>query len=315
MVEFSNSIDKVYDKLCNLDVDGDTWTEAWQDWAAGAALTGPIALAAIAYLGHPEVAENKPLSNMQRAEMVGDTAMKRDPMLGDPDTTLLAKEFVAILIALDADAEQWQQSVELRKKYGILGGEGPGAGPQRAGAIASQPPELIPASPPGTPAHEFQQEVIRILHNIASNQEQVAKWANTRTPGDTQEWAVGDDAIRDKPPGMKDPRGFLNKRTLDNNQKKSTMKTFEDAYTHWVPPSVEEDNYRHERTVVKVPGPEKGEPWVHSDADFLFFLDWLVKQDWEAQKIVDVVREPHHYTKSYGRFLDQKEREIEDPLL
>ena len=65
----------------------------------------------------------------------------------------------------------------------------------------------------------------------------------------------------------------------------------------------------------KVPAKIEGEPWVHSDDDFLFFLDWLVKKGWDAPKIVDVVREPHHYTKDYKAFIDQREREHLDPNL
>lgn len=311
MVAFSNSIDKVYDKLSNLDIDGlgdprALQVEGWQELRAGLRgwdtlpLLAASALAVnfiVNQLQHPEVLQSTLPANVQRAEAVSNLASAR---LIDQNEA--AKEFAAILYALSQETDHENSkdwSRWLGTKYGITGGG--------TGEI------WTPANPPGHPDHEFQKEVIRILNDTID--QAINKFATDRTPGDTEEWAVGADAIRDKPPGMKDPRGFLNKQTLDNNQKKSTMKTFEDAYTNWVPPSVEEDNYRHERTVVKVPGPEKGEPWVHSDDDFLFFLDWLVKKGWEAQKIVDVVREPHHFTKSYGQFLDQRDREISDPLL
>ena len=65
----------------------------------------------------------------------------------------------------------------------------------------------------------------------------------------------------------------------------------------------------------KVPPKVEGQPWVHSDDDFLFFLNWLVKKDWSGQKIVDVVAEPHHYTKHYKAFLTQRDKEAIDPLL
>ena len=64
-----------------------------------------------------------------------------------------------------------------------------------------------------------------------------------------------------------------------------------------------------------VPDKVEGEPWVHSDDDFLFFLDWLVKKEWTGQQIADVVREPHHYTKHYRAFLTQRDKEAIDPLL
>ena len=66
---------------------------------------------------------------------------------------------------------------------------------------------------------------------------------------------------------------------------------------------------------VAVPDPVPGEPWVHSDDDFILFLDWLVKKDWSGRQIADVVAEPHHYTKHYQAFLTQKGKEVIDPLL
>ena len=64
-----------------------------------------------------------------------------------------------------------------------------------------------------------------------------------------------------------------------------------------------------------VPDKVEGEPWVHSDDDFLFFLDWLVKKEWTGQQIADVVREPHHYSKYYKDFLTQRDRTKLDPYL
>ena len=64
-----------------------------------------------------------------------------------------------------------------------------------------------------------------------------------------------------------------------------------------------------------VPDKVEGEPWVHSDDDFLFFLDWLVKKEWTGRQIADVVAEPHHYTKHYRAFLTQRDKEAVDPLL
>ena len=54
---------------------------------------------------------------------------------------------------------------------------------------------------------------------------------------------------------------------------------------------------------------------MHSDDDFLFFLDWLVKKEWTGRQIADVVAEPHHYTKHYRAFLTQRDKEAVDPLL
>ena len=64
-----------------------------------------------------------------------------------------------------------------------------------------------------------------------------------------------------------------------------------------------------------VPDKVEGQPWVHSDDDFLFFLDWLVKKEWTGQQIADVVREPHHYSKYYKDFLTQRDRTKLDPYL
>jgi len=66
---------------------------------------------------------------------------------------------------------------------------------------------------------------------------------------------------------------------------------------------------------VQLPARVEGQPWVHSDDDFVFFLEWLLKKEWTARQIVDVVSEPHHYIKEYKQYLHQRERQELDPLL
>jgi len=66
---------------------------------------------------------------------------------------------------------------------------------------------------------------------------------------------------------------------------------------------------------VQLPARVEGQPWVHSDDEFLFFLEWLLKKEWTARQIVDVVSEPHHYINEYKQYLDQRERQAQDPLL
>lgn len=73
---------------------------------------------------------------------------------------------------------------------------------------------------------------------------------------------------------------------------------------------------------VPVPGKVEGQPWVHSDDDFIFFLRWLIKQvddndepTFNAKRIVDVIEEPHHYMKEYKQFLDNRQRVDDDPYL
>jgi len=72
----------------------------------------------------------------------------------------------------------------------------------------------------------------------------------------------------------------------------------------------------------RVPGKVEGQPWVHSDDDFIFFLQWLLKQvdendepTFNAKRIVDVVEEPHRYMKEYKQFLDNRQRVDNDPYL
>ena len=66
----------------------------------------------------------------------------------------------------------------------------------------------------------------------------------------------------------------------------------------------------------------KGQPWVHSDDDFIEFLRWLVKREndegdlqFSAQTIVDVVERPDKYQPEYTEFLDWKQRVDNDPYL
>ena len=66
---------------------------------------------------------------------------------------------------------------------------------------------------------------------------------------------------------------------------------------------------------VQLPARVEGQPWVHSDDEFLFFLEWLLKKEWTARQIVDVVAKPHHYIKEYKQYLDQAQRIEKDPLL
>ena len=66
----------------------------------------------------------------------------------------------------------------------------------------------------------------------------------------------------------------------------------------------------------------EGQPWVHSDDDFIEFLRWLVKKEndegdlqFSAQTIVDVVERPDKYQSEYTDFLDWKQRVDNDPYL
>ena len=66
----------------------------------------------------------------------------------------------------------------------------------------------------------------------------------------------------------------------------------------------------------------EGQPWVHSDDDFIEFLRWLVKKEndegdlqFSAQTIVDVVERPDKYQPEYTEFLDWKQRVDNDPYL
>jgi len=72
----------------------------------------------------------------------------------------------------------------------------------------------------------------------------------------------------------------------------------------------------------RVPGKVEGQPWIHTDDDFMFFLQWLIKQvdendepTFNAKRIVDVIAEPHHYMKEYKQFLDHQKRVDTDPYL
>ena len=267
MVAFPNSIDKIYDRLSNLD------EASFKDIgkaALPAAAIGAMALGTYNILNHPETIES--MTPKERYDHA--LAEYQHPIVVDPtaDLSIAAQKFSKYWISLSAE-EQTKINHDLRE--------------YRQGGVPNVAAGRL---------KEFETWV-KYWIDFENDQKLIDQWATSPDGTSAADF---------------DYKNRLRKRV---NKKENTMKTFEDAYTHWVPPSVEEDNYRHERTVVKVPGPEKGEPWVHSDDDFLFFLDWLVKKGWEAQKIVDVVREPHHFTKPYGQFLDQRDREISDPLL
>jgi len=66
---------------------------------------------------------------------------------------------------------------------------------------------------------------------------------------------------------------------------------------------------------VQLPARVEGQPWVHSDDEFILFLEWLLKKEWTSRQIVDVVASPHDYIKEYKQYLDQRERQELDPLL
>ena len=68
---------------------------------------------------------------------------------------------------------------------------------------------------------------------------------------------------------------------------------------------------------VRVPARVEGQPWVHSDDDFNLFLEWLLKKEWTARQIVDVVAKPYkpYVIEQYKEYLDQRERQELDPLL
>ena len=68
--------------------------------------------------------------------------------------------------------------------------------------------------------------------------------------------------------------------------------------------------------------PPASEPYVQGDDELILFLRWLLKQvdengepKFDAKRIVDVVEEPHHYTKLYQQFLDQLYKQESDPYL
>jgi len=93
-----------------------------------------------------------------------------------------------------------------------------------------------------------------------------------------------------------------------------------DIYTRYSLPEIEEANPTGVPRspfddTVQLPARVEGQPWVQSDDDFVFFLEWLLKKEWTARQIVDVVAEPHHYIKEYKQYLDQRERQELDPLL
>tara|TARA_R110002051_G_scaffold8508_4_gene35508 strand:- start:5839 stop:6822 length:984 start_codon:yes stop_codon:yes gene_type:complete len=95
-----------------------------------------------------------------------------------------------------------------------------------------------------------------------------------------------------------------------------------DIYSRYSLPEIEEDVPRPTGVpgspfddTVQLPARVQGQPWVHSDDEFVFFLEWLLKKEWTARQIVDIVAKPHHYIKEYKEYLDQRERQELDPLL
>ena len=65
----------------------------------------------------------------------------------------------------------------------------------------------------------------------------------------------------------------------------------------------------------KVPAKVPGEAWVHTDDDFNWFLEALVKKGWTGRQIADVVIEPRKYRKEYSAYLQKKGKQVLDPYL
>ena len=68
---------------------------------------------------------------------------------------------------------------------------------------------------------------------------------------------------------------------------------------------------------VQLPARVEGQPWVHSDDEFVFFLEWLLKKEWTARQIIDVVAKPYkpYVIEQYKEYLAHAERQENDPLL
>ena len=73
-----------------------------------------------------------------------------------------------------------------------------------------------------------------------------------------------------------------------------------------------------------VTGKVEGQPWVHTDDDFLLFLEWLIRQEGEtgeakytARSVVDAITSPTDgwVLKLYQTYLNQKGKEEADPYL
>jgi hypothetical protein len=73
-----------------------------------------------------------------------------------------------------------------------------------------------------------------------------------------------------------------------------------------------------------VPDQVEGQPYVHTDDDFLLFLEWLIRQEDEngeakytARSIVDVISKPYKewVVELYQTYLAQKDKQVLDPLL
>jgi len=75
---------------------------------------------------------------------------------------------------------------------------------------------------------------------------------------------------------------------------------------------------------VRVPARVEGRPWIHTDDDFILFLEWVLKQTDEfgdakytGRSVVDMVTSPTDgwVVKLYKSYLVQRDREEADPLL
>jgi len=68
---------------------------------------------------------------------------------------------------------------------------------------------------------------------------------------------------------------------------------------------------------VQLPARVQGQPWVHSDDEFVAFLEWLLKKEWTARQIVDVVAKPYkpYVIEQYKEYLAHASRQENDPLL
>ena len=89
-------------------------------------------------------------------------------------------------------------------------------------------------------------------------------------------------------------------------------------------PVVDENQPPKQPLIQKRPAgaPPANEPYVQSDDELIGFLRWLTKQvddnnqpTFDAKRIVDVVEEPHHYSKEYQQYLNKIYKQESDPYL
>ena len=73
-----------------------------------------------------------------------------------------------------------------------------------------------------------------------------------------------------------------------------------------------------------VPRQVEGQPVVHTDDDFLLFLEWVIRQvdengelKYTARSVVDIITSPHDgwFTSLYKKYKNQSQRVEEDPYL